>query len=152
MKRDYPLPTQVQTRDLMSNSQINWSELESAARQVAANAYVPYSHFAVGAAILTADGHMFTGCNVENASFGLTNCAERTAVFAARAQTNMREVIAVCVYTPTDVPTPPCGGCRQVLNEFGPTMQVRLICNGKDVISTTLDQLLPGAFGPKNLD
>jgi cytidine deaminase len=135
----------------MPDSTINWPELEQAARQAAANAYVPYSRFAVGAAILTADGRLFTGCNVENASYGLTNCAERTAIYAARAQANMQEVIAVCVYTPTASPTPPCGACRQVLNEFGPTMQVRLICNGEQSISTTLDHLLPGAFGPKNL-
>ncbi|TDR73036.1 cytidine deaminase [Paludibacterium purpuratum] len=135
----------------MSNSQINWPKLEEAARLVAANAYVPYSRFAVGAALLTADGQLFTGCNVENASYGLTNCAERTAVYSARAQANMQEVIAVCVYTPTPTPTPPCGACRQVLNEFGPAMQIRLICDGTQSVSTTLDQLLPGAFGPKNL-
>lgn len=129
----------------------NWTELEAAARKVAANAYVPYSRFAVGAAILTAEGEMFTGCNVENAAYGLTNCAERTAVFSARAASKTQEIVAVCIYTPTDTPTPPCGSCRQVLNEFGPGMRVRMICNGPEVVERTLDQLLPGAFGPKNL-
>ncbi|MBV8045906.1 MAG: cytidine deaminase [Paludibacterium sp.] len=135
----------------MPHSTIDWPELEKAARQAAAHAYVPYSRFAVGAALLTADGRLFTGCNVENASYGLTNCAERTAVYSARAQANMQEVVAVCVYTPTPTPTPPCGACRQVPNEFGPTMQVKLICDGTQTVDTTLDQLLPGAFGPKNL-
>jgi len=135
----------------MKTSQPNWPELEQAARQAAINAYVPYSHFAVGAAIVTIDGKLFSGCNVENAAYGLTNCAERTAVFSARAQGKMQEIIAICIYTPTDVPTPPCGSCRQVLNEFGPSMQVRMVCNGPEVVDTTLDQLLPCAFGPKNL-
>jgi len=132
--------------------QPNWPELEQAARQAATRAYVPYSHFAVGAALMTANGDVFIGCNVENAAFGLTNCAERTAVFSARAaNADMTQISAICVYTPTQVPTPPCGSCRQVLNEFGPQMRVRMICDGPEVFDTTLDQLLPGAFGPKNL-
>ena len=129
---------------------IPWDVLAKEARAAAKQAYVPYSRFAVGAAILTAEGKIVRGCNVENASYGLTNCAERTAIFAARAD-GMQEVVAVCIYTPTAVPTPPCGACRQVLNEFGPTMQVRAVCDGDGTIDTTLDQLLPGAFGPKNL-
>ena len=135
----------------MPYCQPDWPALEKAARAAAANAYVPYSRFAVGAALLTADGQMFSGCNVENAAYGLTNCAERTAVFSARAATRMSEITAICIYTPTPTPTPPCGSCRQVLNEFGPTMHVRLICDGDQVIDTSLDALLPGAFGPKNL-
>lgn len=133
----------------MTNA-IDWDTLAREARAAAQHAYVPYSRFAVGAAILTADGSIVRGCNVENASFGLTNCAERTAIFSARAA-GMEEVVAVCIYTPTEVPTPPCGACRQVLNEFGPDMAVRAICNGPAIIDTTLSQLLPGAFGPKNL-
>lgn len=129
---------------------IPWDVLAKEAKAAAKQAYVPYSRFAVGAAIFTAEGKIVRGCNVENASYGLTNCAERTAIFAARAD-GMQEVVAVCIYTPTAVPTPPCGACRQVLNEFGPTMQVRAICDGDGIINTTLDQLLPGAFGPKNL-
>lgn len=135
---------------MIQPSQPDWTKLEQAARQVATRAYVPYSHFAVGAALVTADGQLFTGCNVENAAYGLTNCAERTAVFTARASCGA-EIAAICIYTPTLTPTPPCGSCRQVLNEFGPNMQVRLICDGTEVVDTTLDQLLPGAFGPKNL-
>lgn len=129
---------------------IDWDALALAARQAARQAYAPYSRFTVGAAILTADGRVFPGCNVENASYGLTNCAERTAIFSARAA-GMEEVVAVCIYTPTPTPTPPCGACRQVLNEFGPAMRVRAVCDGPEVIDTTLDALLPGAFGPRNL-
>lgn len=131
---------------------IDWARLEEEARYAARRAYVPYSHFTVGAAILTSDNQIYAGCNIENASYGLTNCAERTAVFAARILGEMSEIKALCVYTPTRVATPPCGACRQVLNEFGPQMLVRLICDdaGQN-IETTLDTLLPGAFGPKNL-
>ncbi|SCK26907.1 cytidine deaminase [Vogesella sp. LIG4] len=129
---------------------IPWQELEKQARAAARQAYVPYSRFAVGAALLTSDGRIVRGCNVENASYGLTNCAERTAIFSARAD-GMSEVLAVCIYTPTSAPTPPCGACRQVLNEFGPGMAIRAVCDGTERIDTTLDVLLPGAFGPMNL-
>ncbi|OWY40415.1 cytidine deaminase [Xenophilus sp. AP218F] len=132
-----------------SNEQ--WAELEMAARLAARQAYAPYSHFTVGAAILDNKGKIHIGCNVENASYGLTNCAERTALFSARANHGLQEVLAVCIYTPTAKPTSPCGACRQVLNEFGPSMRVRAICDGQETIDTTLDVLLPGAFGPKNL-
>ncbi|MEO9383024.1 cytidine deaminase [Chromobacterium phragmitis] len=132
-----------------SNEQ--WAELEMAAQLAAHQAYAPYSRFTVGAAILDGSGKIHIGCNVENASYGLSNCAERTAIFAARANHGLQEVVAVCIYTPTDKPASPCGACRQVLNEFGPTMHVRSICDGDEIIDTTLDALLPSAFGPKNL-
>ncbi|MFZ9681903.1 MAG: cytidine deaminase [Cephaloticoccus sp.] len=126
--------------------------LRRAARQAAARAYAPYSRFKVGAAILTMDGKVYTGCNVENASYGLCNCAERTAIFSAvAAQKKNLKLRCVVIYTDTDAPTAPCGACRQVINEFGPAARVVSYCRGKDVIDTTLDQLLPGAFGPANL-
>jgi cytidine deaminase len=124
--------------------------LEKAARSAAKSSYSPYSKFRVGAAILTGSGKIYTGCNVENASYGLCNCAERTAIFTAAAS-GEREVRAVAVYTPTATATSPCGACRQVINEFGPTALVLSVCDGADRIDTTLDQLLPHAFGPKNL-
>lgn len=139
------------TSNQQAPSKAQWAELETAARQAASQAYAPYSKFSVGAAILDGAGKIHIGCNVENASYSLGNCAERTAVYSARVNHGMREVVAVCIYTPTATPTPPCGACRQVLNEFGPTMRVRAICDGGDVIDATLDALLPGAFGPKNL-
>src|SRR5205814_4528120 len=93
------------------------SELAAAARRAAGHAYCPYSRFPVGAAVLTDRGEIFTGCNVENASYGLTICAERNAVFQAVTHGQGRLVIqAVVVYTPTPQPTAPCGACRQVIN------------------------------------
>ncbi|ACB75938.1 cytidine deaminase [Opitutus terrae] len=124
--------------------------LEKAARRAAEASYSPYSKFPVGAAVLTSSGHVFTGCNVENASYGLCNCAERTAIFSAAAA-GERAIKAVAVYTPTPTATSPCGACRQVINEFGPTALVISVCDGSDRIETTLDQLLPHAFGPGNL-
>jgi len=126
------------------------SRLEKAARRAAKFSYSPYSKFAVGAAILTASGKIYTGCNVENASYGLCNCAERTAVFSAAAE-GERAIKCVVVYTPTKTATTPCGACRQVLNEFGPDAMVISICDSEARVETTLSQLLPSAFGPKNL-
>lgn len=124
--------------------------LEKAARAAAKASYSPYSEFPVGAAILCGSGKIFTGCNVENASYGLCNCAERTAIFSAAA-TGERVVTAVAVYTPTAIPSSPCGACRQVINEFGPDALVISVCDGDDRIETTMSALLPAAFGPKNL-
>jgi cytidine deaminase len=124
--------------------------LETAARAAAKKSYSPYSKFPVGAAILTGSGKLYTGTNVENASYGLCNCAERTAIFTAVAA-GERVVQTVAVYTPTATPTSPCGACRQVINEFGPDALVIGICDSADRIETTLDRLLPHAFGPANL-
>jgi cytidine deaminase len=125
--------------------------LERAARQASARAYAPYSKFRVGAAILTETGKIHAGANVENASYGLCNCAERTAIFAAAAA-GERRLRAVVVYTPTPAPTLPCGACRQVINEFGPDAVVVSVCDSAERIETTLAALLPAAFGPKNLE
>lgn len=124
--------------------------LEKAARAAAKKSYSPYSKFPVGAAILCGSGKVYTGCNVENASYGLCNCAERTAIFSAAAA-GERVVKAVAVYTPTTTPTSPCGACRQVINEFGPTALILGVCDSAARIDTTLDRLLPHAFGPANL-
>ncbi len=124
--------------------------LVTAARRAARNAYAPYSRFRVGAAVLTRSGRVFTGANVENASYGLTNCAERTAVFAAVAA-GERRIVAVAVYTPTRRPTPPCGACRQVIREFGPRAEIVCACASREVLATTLDALLPDSFGPARL-
>jgi cytidine deaminase len=124
--------------------------LENAARAASLASYSPYSKFAVGAAVLAGSGKMFLGVNVENASFGLCNCAERTAIFTA-ATAGERKVKAVVVYTPTATPTMPCGACRQVINEFGPDALVISICASDERFETPLSQLLPEAFGPQNL-
>ena len=115
------------------------------AREVAARAYAPASGFGVGAALLARDGRVFTGCNVENSSFGLTQCAERNALAHAIAE-GVREFEAIVVYTPLERPGAPCGACRQVLHEFAPNLQVVLIGDGDEVVETTLDRLLPEAF------
>jgi cytidine deaminase len=112
-------------------------------------AYAPYSHFDVGAAVLTASGKIYDGCNIENAAFGVTACGERVAVFKAVSE-GEREIDAVAVAT--DQGYAPCGSCRQVLNEFGPRMQVLIVNQaGQVTLDTTLDTLLPGSFGPKDL-
>lgn len=119
--------------------------METVARQAAGNAHAPYSHFHVGAAVLDDQGRIFAGCNVENASFGLTICAERNAVGAAVAA-GTRRLRAITIYTPTDALTPPCGACRQVLSEFGPAMEIHLVNYEGRRVAYRLDQLLPGAF------
>ena len=124
--------------------------LFDAAAQVRLRAHAPYSGFAVGAALRADDGRIYTGCNVENASYGLTNCAERTAIFSAIAA-GENKISCVVVYTPTKTATAPCGACRQVINEFGPTAQIISCCAGREQIAVSLEALLPGAFGPADL-
>lgn len=124
--------------------------LERAARAAARASYSPYSKFRVGSAILTDSGKVFAGCNVENASYGLCNCAERTAIFSAVAA-GERHLRAVAVYTATPAPTLPCGACRQVIHEFGADALVISVCDSSQRIERPLSQLLPGAFGPADL-
>jgi cytidine deaminase len=133
-----------------SVSEDDLARLADAAKAVSRQAYCPYSNFRVGAAVLTDGGEVVAGCNVENASYGLTICAERNAVFQAVARGRLA-IRAVAVYTPTTTPTAPCGACRQVLNEFGPDAVVLSVCDGPATIRATLSELLPQAFGPKNL-
>ena len=125
-------------------------KLKAAAKAAAMRAYAPNSKFRVGAAVLTESGQVFSGCNVENASYGLCNCAERTAIFSAVAA-GERRIRCVVVYTPTKTATAPCGACRQVINEFGPNAQVISFCQGRDELDVSLGALLPGAFGPADL-
>jgi cytidine deaminase len=118
-------------------------ELYEIARSAALVAYAPYSNFAVGAALRTADGTIFRGVNVENASFGLTICAERGAVVAAVAS-GAREFEAIAVHGDASS-VPPCGSCRQVLAEFAPGLRVIWRRDGAPVVSS-LDELLPERF------
>ena len=124
--------------------------LVESARRAREYAVATFSGFKVGAALQTEDGQIISGCNVENASYGLCNCAERTAIFTAAAA-GERRILAVAVFTPTAQPTSPCGACRQVINEFGPTALVISVCASTSRHETTLDRLLPGAFGPDAL-
>lgn len=120
-------------------------ELRQAARAAASNAYAPYSGFRVGAACLAASGAIHSGANVENASYGLSICAERVAVFAASGSGD-RELRALVVYTPTANPTTPCGACRQVISEFGADIEIICCCDGPEVLSFTSEGLLPDRF------
>jgi cytidine deaminase len=128
------------------------NELLTRARAAAEHAYVPYSEFPVGAATLAFDGSIYSGCNIENASYGLTICAERTAVSAAISQGH-RQIVAVAVSAPKVPLTTPCGACRQFLNEFRPDASDMLIVLDDHVSGEPvwLNDLLPQAFGPRNL-
>lgn len=127
----------------------NTEHLAAAAQAARRNAYAPYSGFTVGAALLAEDGTVYTGCNVENASYGLSVCAERNAVFHAVAS-GTRAFTAVAVATENGVT--PCGACRQVLAEFNPQMDVILVDVAGHTRATTLAALLPDAFVPEQLE
>jgi cytidine deaminase len=123
--------------------------LISAARSAQARAYAPYSKFRVGAALEAVDGTVFTGCNVENASYGLTICAERAAICAAVSAGAKRFRRAVVV-SDVDPPAAPCGACRQVLAEFGLDLSIDGV-GSKRTVNWRLSDLLPAAFGPEQL-
>lgn len=114
-------------------------------------AYVPYSKFGVGAALLTKSGKVYRGSNIENASYGLTNCGERTAIFKAVSE-GERDFEMLVVVADTKRPVPPCGACRQVIAEFcSGDMKVILTNLQDDIFETTVNELLPGAFTPEDL-
>jgi cytidine deaminase len=124
---------------------MNPSKLVSTAKQALENAHAPYSGYPVGAALLCSDGTVFTGSNVENASYGLTNCAERTAVFSAVAA-GQRTFKAIAIAASGETPPYPCGACRQVLAEFcGPDLPIH-VANANGYETTTLGKLLPYRF------
>lgn len=129
---------------------IDWPALIAAAQHALTLAYAPYSHFRVGAALLTESGRVIPGCNVENASYGLTICAERNAVFAAVAQGESR-FHALCIATESETPVAPCGACRQVLHEFQPVFEVRSYGTGPQALRQTTATLLPHAFDKQSL-
>ena len=131
----------------LANHEHQKDRLLQLAQAAQENAHAPYSHFRVGAAVLLENGEIFTGCNVENASYGLTNCAERTAIFTAVSvlgSANVR-IAAVAVVNDHGAPCSPCGACRQVIAEFGP--QATIWYQGRDGIKeSTLEALLPDSF------
>jgi cytidine deaminase len=117
-----------------------------AARRVMENAYAPFSNFRVGAAILTSKGQISAGCNVENSSYGMTNCAERTAIFSAIAKDGPElEICAVAVVNDHGVPCSPCGACRQVIYEFGPRAII-FYQGEKSAKQSLITDLLPEGF------
>ena len=131
-------------------TELQRSRLREAAVDAIRAAYCPYSGFPVGAAVMTDDGSIFSGCNVENASYGLTICAERNAIFQAVAKGHST-VRAVAVVTKADAPTLPCGACRQVISEFGPDADVFSFTADGLSLQRALKELLPESFGPHDL-
>jgi cytidine deaminase len=123
-------------------------ELVALATEARQQAYAPYSHYAVGAALLTASGKVYTGCNVENASYGMAICAERTAVVKAVSE-GERDFTAIAVVTENG--GTPCGACRQVLSEFGPDMRVLVADASGNYCVYRMTDLLPASFGPAQL-
>jgi cytidine deaminase len=119
--------------------------LVAAARAAFERAIADYSHFKVGAALETADGRIITGCNIENASYGLTMCAERVAMFKALSE-GCREFRRVVIVADTSAPTPPCGACRQILWEFAGDIEVILANRDRVTASHRMADLLPAAF------
>jgi cytidine deaminase len=115
------------------------------------NAYVPYSHFRVGAAVLMKSGKIYTGANIENSSYGATVCAERVAIFKAISE-GEKEIQEIAVVTETDKPSSPCGICRQVIAEFSDDALIFLANTKGDLIETSLKKLLPMAFTKKDLE
>jgi len=132
---------------MMDQSIVN--KLFEEALKVREKAYAPYSKYKVGAAVLTTDDEIIAGCNVENASYGLTICAERNAIFSAvaRGKTDFKSILIVAEGNSL---AKPCGACRQVMNEFG-DFDVYLANTKGDIEKTTVSELLPKSFGPKDL-
>lgn len=132
---------------MANQTKISDDQMIDKAKEAMQYSYSPYSKFKVGACILTADARTFTGCNIENASYGATNCAERTALFKAVSE-GARDFVAIAVAAEKALPWP-CAICRQVLNEFAPKIRVIVAC-GDQRAESTLPELLPHAFGPNN--
>ncbi len=125
-------------------------KLVALAKEAMKNAYAPYSKFQVGAALLAKDGRVFTGCNVENASYGATNCAERTAIFKAVSE-GYREFDAIAIVASSGDFASPCGICRQVLAEFMPDGKVILDSKEKGMVTYSVRELLPSGFGAEDI-
>ncbi|KGI44758.1 cytidine deaminase [Clostridium tetani] len=131
---------------------MDYKELIKKAMEARELAYVPYSNFKVGAAILTEDNNIYNGCNIENASFGATNCAERTAIFKAISE-GKTKIKAIAILGRKDEFTYPCGICRQVIAEFGDKNTIVILAKNIDKYEVkTLEEILPGAFTKKDLD
>lgn len=131
---------------------MDYKELVLKALKAREFSYSPYSHFKVGAAVITENGEVYTGCNIENASFGATNCAERTAIFKAVSEGH-RVIKALAVVGDTTTYTYPCGICRQVMTEFADKdTDIIIVKNENDYIIKKLKDLLPGTFTKEDLD
>ncbi|MCB2288786.1 cytidine deaminase [Clostridium sp. CS001] len=130
---------------------MDYKKLAKIAIDARENAYVPYSKFKVGAAVLTEDGSIYSGCNIENASYGATNCAERTAIFKAVSEGH-KKIKAIAVVGDMSTNTYPCGICRQVIVEFATEdINIILVKNEDEYVVKTMEEILPGAFTKEDL-
>jgi cytidine deaminase len=131
---------------------MNNEQLIAEAKLARDRAYVPYSKFGVGAALLTEEGKVYHGCNIENAAYSMCNCAERTAIFKAYSEGD-KNYKKMAVIADTDRPVPPCGACRQVISELCPPDMKVVLSNLKgDIQELTVAEILPGAFSPEDLN
>ena len=124
-------------------------KLIEAAKKASRNSYSTYSNYPVGAAIL-ADNKIYSGCNVENASYGLSICAERNAIFKAISESGHLNIEKIVIYTPTSTPAVSCGACKQVIAEFSSDCQIISVCNSKDIIVSNIKEFIPIAFKLNN--
>lgn len=130
---------------------MNYGKLIRTAKEARKNAYTPYSNFKVGAAVLMEDESIYSGCNIENASYGATNCAERTAVFKAISEGH-KKIKAIAIIGSQESYTYPCGICRQVIREFADkNIEIILAKSEEDYIVKTMEEILPGAFTKEDL-
>lgn len=130
---------------------MDFKELVKRAIKARESAYAPYSNFHVGAALITEDGSVYDGCNIENASYGAANCAERTAIFKAISEGH-KEIKAIAIVGDMSTYTSPCGICRQVITEFAADdLKIILVKNEDDYLIKTLDEILPLAFSKKDI-
>lgn len=137
---------------MKGRNSVEMEKLIDEAKAAREKAYVPYSKFKVGAALLTVDGKIYQGCNIENAAYSVTNCAERTALFKAFSE-GERNFSVLAVVADTERPVPPCGACRQVISELCPKdMKVILTNLQGNVREYTVEELLPGAFSAEDLN
>lgn len=131
---------------------VDQKQLIEEAKVAREKAYVPYSKFKVGAALITVDGKVYHGCNIENAAYSVTNCAERTALFKAYSEGDT-EFAKLVVIADTERPVSPCGACRQVISELCPKDMKVVLTNLKGLVQeTTVEDLLPGAFSSEDLN
>lgn len=124
---------------------VSYEELIEKAKEASLNAYAPYSNFKVGACVLTDKGNIYQGCNFENASYGLSICAERNAIGTAVANGETK-IKAIAIYSPNMYNCTPCGACRQVISEFKTDETVVITVAGNEIITNTIEELLPGGF------
>ena len=124
----------------------DYNLLMDKAKEASKRSYSPFSKFAVGASVLTKEGNIYSGCNIENSSFGMTICAERCAIFKAVSEGD-KEILAVAIYSPNEDDCYPCGACRQVLYEFQSDNGIDIILKDNDELKIfTIEELLPGGF------